>query len=191
MPGNPDEGKRAAMRSRTDTAVRVTAPARLHLGFLDPSGSLGRRFGSIGLVIDGFETEVVIAPAARDAFDADTPAGAAQLDRAAACVQRLRQHCGRSAPLALRLRQVPPAHAGLGSGTQLALAVGHAFARWQGLEIATPTLAAWLGRGQRSGIGVAGFDAGGLLLDGGPGPDGVPAPLLARQQLPDAWRIVV
>jgi len=33
--------------------VSAHAPARLHLGFLDPGGSLGRRFGSLGLVIGG------------------------------------------------------------------------------------------------------------------------------------------
>lgn len=32
--------------------VRVTAPARLHIGFLDLNGDLGRRFGSIGLAVD-------------------------------------------------------------------------------------------------------------------------------------------
>ena len=32
----------------TSTTVRVRAPARLHLGFLDMNGALGRRFGSIG-----------------------------------------------------------------------------------------------------------------------------------------------
>src|SRR5688572_26716049 len=138
--------------SRVDAsaAARVCAAGRLHLGFLDPSGSLGRRFGSIGLAVDGFQTEVVIASAARDELHADTPDGAAQLGRAAACVQRLREQCGRAAPLALRLCSVLPTHAGLGSGTQLALAVGRAFVRWQGLEVSTPTLAAWLGRGQRS-----------------------------------------
>ena len=32
--------------------VQVTTAARLHLGFLDLAGDLGRRFGSIGLAID-------------------------------------------------------------------------------------------------------------------------------------------
>ena len=178
-------------RTAATAAVGVRAAGRLHLGFLDPSGTLGRRFGSIGLVIDGFQTEVVIQSAARDEWHADTPAALAQLERAMACVQRLRQQCGRHAPLALRLRSALPAHAGLGSGTQLALAVGRAFARWQDLEVPTPTLAAWLGRGQRSGIGIAGFDLGGLLVDGGPGHGSAPAPLLSRIELPAAWRIIV
>lgn len=178
---------RAEMRA----GVSVRAPGRLHLGFLDPSGSLGRRFGSIGLVIDGFETELELAPADRDALNADTLAAQDELGRAAAHLQRLRERSGHHAPLSLRLRHVLPAHAGFGSGTQLALAIGRAFARFHGIEVGTPTLASWLGRGQRSGIGIAGFDAGGLLLDGGPGRDGAPAQLLSRIELPQAWRVIV
>jgi beta-RFAP synthase len=171
--------------------VGVRAPGRLHLGFLDPSGSLGRRFGSLGLVITGFETEVEIGAASVDTLHADSSAAQAELDRAAACLHQMRQRSGLHAPLALRLRSVLPAHAGFGSGTQLALAVGRAFARWHGLDLTTPTIAGWLGRGARSGIGIAGFDAGGLLVDGGPGRDGASAPLTARVALPADWRIVV
>lgn len=171
--------------------MRVSAPGRLHLGFLDPAGTLGRRFGSLGLAIDGFETVVELGAAEADAFSAAPGVPPAELDRAVAHVQALRGHSGRRAPLQLHLRQVLPPHAGLGSGTQLALAVGRAFAVWQGLDVSTPQLAAWLGRGLRSGVGIAGFDQGGLLLDGGPGPLGQPAPLLARLTLPEEWRVVV
>jgi len=178
-------------RADARPAVGVRAAGRLHLGFLDPAGTLGRRFGSIGLTLAGFETELEIGPASSDRLHADDASATAELDRAAALLQRLRERSGCRAPLALRLRRVLPAHAGFGSGTQLALALGRAFARWHGLDVATATLAQWLGRGQRSGIGIAGFDQGGLLVDGGPGADGTPAPLLARIALPDAWRIVV
>ena len=43
-------------------SVRVATTARLHLGFLDLNGGLGRRLGSIGLSIDAFETQVEIVP---------------------------------------------------------------------------------------------------------------------------------
>jgi len=172
-------------------AIRVCAPGRLHLGFLDPSGSLGRRFGSLGLVIEGFESEVVISSASEDSVLADTPAARFEVDRMAASLQRLRERTGRRDRLALRLRRALPAHAGFGSGTQLALAVGRAFALWHGLNVPTATLAQWLGRGLRSGVGIAGFDHGGLLVDGGPGAGGAAAPLLARVALPQGWRIVV
>ncbi|HSI59935.1 MAG TPA: beta-ribofuranosylaminobenzene 5'-phosphate synthase family protein [Ideonella sp.] len=172
-------------------AIRLQAPGRLHLGFLDPAGTLGRSFGSLGLVIDGFETVLELGAAALDSVTADTPSAHAEVERAAGYLQQLRQRSGRHEPLHLRLLQVLPPHAGFGSGTQLALAIGRAFAQWHGLALDSATLARWLGRGGRSGIGIAGFDQGGLLVDGGPGADGTPAPLLSRIALPEAWRIVV
>ena len=37
-------------------SVTIRVPARLHLGFLDPSGGSGRRFGSFGLPLSEPET---------------------------------------------------------------------------------------------------------------------------------------
>jgi beta-ribofuranosylaminobenzene 5'-phosphate synthase len=174
-----------------ERTLTLRAPGRLHLGFLDPAATLGRRFGSLGLVIDGFETVLELSASPTDRVSAATPAAQAEVERASAHLHRLRERSGQRAPLHLRLLQVLPAHAGFGSGTQLALAVGRAFAQWHGLAASTATLASWLGRGLRSGVGIAGFDQGGLLLDGGPGADGTPAPLLSRIALPEAWRIIV
>lgn len=177
-------------------AVVVRAPSRLHLGFLDPAGTLGRRFGSLGLVIEGFDTVVEIRAATADFVDAAPGLGpcSAEIERARAHLARLREQTGRTQRLHLRLQQLPPAHAGFGSGTQLALAIGRAFVAQHGLPVETATLASWLGRGLRSGVGIAGFDRGGLLLDGGPaGADapGRPAPLLARLPLPEDWRVLL
>ena len=176
-------------------SVRVRAPGRLHLGFLDPAGSLGRPFGSLGLVIDGFETVVELSllpcSAGSDELSALTRAGQAELPRVQQHLERLRHHGGRPGYACVRLLQVLPAHAGFGSGTQLALAIGRAWALCHGLAVDSVTLAHWLGRGLRSGIGIAGFDQGGLLLDGGPGQDGRPAPLLSRVELPAGWRVLV
>jgi beta-ribofuranosylaminobenzene 5'-phosphate synthase len=171
--------------------VSVRAPARLHLGFLDPAGSLGRPWGSLGLVIDGMDTEVTICSAARDAFEARSDAMTAELERARGHVEAMRRHTARREPIHLRLLQAPPGHAGFGSGTQLALAVGRAFMRWHRLEASSADIARRLGRGLRSGVGIAGFDQGGLLVDAGPGAEGQPAPLIARVALPEAWRIVL
>ena len=46
-------------------SVTVTVPARLHLGFLDLNGGLGRRFGSIGVAISGPRTRITIRAASR------------------------------------------------------------------------------------------------------------------------------
>lgn len=179
------------MPNDTQRVVTLRAPGRLHLGFLDPAGTLGRRFGSIGLVIDGVATEVRLSAAPSDQVVAGTAAAQVELDRASRYLQLLREHTGRTEPLRLQLDQVLPPHAGFGSGTQLALAIGRAFAHWHALELSSMTLAHWLARGLRSGIGIAGFDQGGLLVDGGPGADGMPAPLLSRIAFPPDWRVVV
>ena len=176
-----------------DRVIGIRAPGRLHLGFLDPAGTLGRRFGSLGLVIDGFETEVELAGAdgGSDVWQAVDAMAEAELERATRYLALLREHTGCLAPLRVTLKRVLPPHAGFGSGTQLALALGRAFSRWHRLELSSLTLAHWLARGLRSGIGIAGFDQGGLLMDGGPGADGRPAPLLSRVAFPEAWRVLV
>src|SRR5690554_5332153 len=46
--------------------VHVVAPARLHMGFLDLNGGLGRLFGSIGLGLENPATELTLQRAAHD-----------------------------------------------------------------------------------------------------------------------------
>ncbi|HET6720822.1 MAG TPA: beta-ribofuranosylaminobenzene 5'-phosphate synthase family protein [Rhodocyclaceae bacterium] len=189
------------------SSTLVEAPARLHLGFLDPSATLGRRFASLGLVIEGMSASVAIAaaPGKTDneiiAASALVPADHAtrcggraapdSRERLARYVALLQNASGLRQPLRVTLHNAPPAHAGFGSGTQLALAVGRAFADFHGLALDSRQIAGLLGRGERSGIGIAGFDQGGLLLDGGPGAAGSVAPLLARAAFPRDWRVLL
>jgi len=179
--------------------VCVAAPGRLHLGFLDPDATLGRRWGSLGLCVEGFETVVELRLAEADQATAAPGVAPHELSRACQHLERLRHHwpATRRQALQLHLAQALPAHAGFGSGTQLALAVGRAYAellRLPAEECRTPQLAQALSRGLRSGIGIAAFDQGGLLLDGGPS-DAADhtriAPLLARLALPDDWRVLL
>ncbi len=177
----------AAVPSRATTE----APARLHLGFLDPSASLGRHFASLGLVIDLLGTRVEVQPASINEVVVPAAGQNGLVERLRWQLARLQGETGAGHPLRVILHQAAPAHCGLGSGTQLALALGKAFARSHGLALDSRDLAVILGRGERSGIGIAGFDYGGLLLDGGPGRDGRPAPLLARTEFPHPWRVIL
>lgn len=175
------------------SAVTVDAPARLHLGFLDPSASLGRAFGSVGLVIEGRGTRVSARRAERSHI-ARAPNDALRA-RAALYLDRLRDAWG-GPSIAVDIDQASRAHCGLGSGTQLALAIGSAFARLAGVPASSDEIARLLGRGARSGIGALGFDHGGLIVDGGPTrgarqQDARMPPLLFRQAFPDAWRVVL
>lgn len=196
LPTRPEPTAGTDRLPSAGSALRLRAPGRLHLGFLDPSATLGRRFGSLGLVIDTLETVVELRATNGATNGATTMSVAdgvdqAEGERAFECLRRMQQASGHHGALHIHIARALPAHAGFGSGTQLALAVGRAFCVFHGLTWSTPDIAQRLGRGQRSGIGIAGFDAGGLLLDGGPGADGSPAPLLARIEPPGAWRVLL
>ena len=168
-----------------DGTVWVEAPARLHFGFLDLHGGLGRRFGSIGLAIDEPSLALTARRAARR-----TVVGP-ESDRVRGYVEAAAAHLGRSADVAITVERVIPAHAGFGSGTQLALAVAAAMARLSGETFVPDTFAATLDRGNRSGVGLCAFLEGGLIVDGGRGPDGGPPPMIARLPYPEDWRIVL
>jgi beta-RFAP synthase len=95
-------------------------------------------------------------------------------------------------PFELCVERCPPEHVGLGTGTQLGLAVAKALAAalrrpdWDACFLARR-----IGRGQRSGIGVHGFEHGGFLVDGGKGAATFVAPLIARHDFPSDWGILL
>ena len=60
-----------------------------------------------------------------------------------------------------------PRHQGLGSGTQMALALGAAITGLYGIDTTVEELAVATGRGVRSGIGLGVFKEGGFILDSG------------------------
>lgn len=178
----PFESPPACLPSR----VTVEAPARLHLGFIDLNGSLGRCFGSLGVAIDGLATRVCAT------VDPGIGASGPQADLAEAHARRMMARLQVQGGVHLAVEQALPEHVGLGSGTQLALAVGCAVARLHGRSVSAREIAMTLDRGARSGIGVAAFEQGGFVLDGGRDPhrDAVP-PLLSRIGFPAAWRWIL
>ena len=174
--------------SAVPAAVRVTAPARLHLGFLDLGGSLGRRFGSLGLTLERPVTTVRLARAEADRLEGPDS------ERAGKARDAVRAATGARQPLAITVETALPAHNGLGSGTQLALAVAAGMARLDGRPDEARALAGTLGRGQRSAIGLAAFMAGGVVVDGGKalgGDTDAPPPVIARLPVPADWRILL
>lgn len=164
--------------------VTVTTTARLHFGFLDPSGKGKRPFGSFGLSLDSPRTRLRLEPAPTIC------AGGPGAIRGERYLREIVASAGLDHGYALRIEEEIPPHAGLGSGTQLALAVGAAFSTLEGLGLSPQDIAWRLGRGARSGIGIATFEQGGVVLDGGPGNGALPA-LVARVPFPEAWRAIL
>ena len=83
-------------------------------------------------------------------------------------------------------------HVGLGSGTQLAMAVGRALAAFIGKsDMPAEELARRVGRGCRSAIGVHGFQLGGFIVEGGKTDVSQVSPLIARLNFPSDWHFVL
>jgi beta-RFAP synthase len=167
------------------TRVTVRAPARLHLGFLDLNGGLGRRFGSIGLGLGGISTRLTLRRAEEPRVTGP------DAERVGNYLATMQQALGRNDAYDIEIKTAVPPHAGLGSGTQMALAVAAAIRRLNDLPYDETGDAVRLGRGQRSGIGVAAFRSGGLVVDGGRGAATQVPPLVSRIAIPADWRVIV
>lgn len=162
--------------------VRVRAPARLHFGFLDLSGHWGRRFGSIGVALETIATEIEVRP------DQTLTITGQNTERVAQMVRKLTDRMELPDKVHVHVAAKIPAHAGLGSGTQLALGIGTALARFWGKELDVRAIACLSRRGERSGIGIAAFEGGGFIVDGGRADTTIVPPLLCRLPVPENWR---
>jgi beta-ribofuranosylaminobenzene 5'-phosphate synthase len=178
--------------------VSVVAPARLHLGFIDLSGSRGRRFGSVGLTISELETQVTAQAANLNSLNSVSGSQLSINHRAMDYLHALQAAGCLPQAVALQVEQRAPEHAGFGSGTQLALAVARAVKELFALPHSLAELAHKLARGARSGVGVAAFEQGGFLVDGGHAVDeagktldDTPPPLLSRMAFPEQWRVLL
>jgi beta-RFAP synthase len=175
----------SAPRSGTIERVTVTVSGRLHLGFVDLNGGLGRRFGSLGVALDAPVTRVTAMRAA------GLSVAGTEAERARIHLDRLIRHYGIAPNVSLQIAAAIPDHVGLGSGTQLGLAVGAAVTRLAGLAADAREIAQLLDRGARSSIGIATFEQGGVVLDGGRGDIDQPPPVVSRLPFPEAWRILL
>jgi beta-RFAP synthase len=170
------------------SVVEVQAPSRLHFGMLSFGQSQMQQFGGAGAMVALPGVHVRLTRA--DGWEATGP----HAERASELARRFGQAASLPQDFAARIQvlSAPRQHCGLGVGSQLALALGVGLAKLAGgPEIPRPQLAAWLGRGGRSSIGVHGFFQGGLLVEAGKPPGGGLAPLSARVDLPPQWRFVL
>ena len=168
------------------TTVRVEAPARLHMGMLDATGTGARRFGGLGVAVRRPAAVVEVSS------DAELSVEGPDAERALAVAQRCRAALGVTAGARVRVLEAIPPHVGLGSGTKLALAVTAGLAALAGQTPEPAEIARAAGRGARSAVGLWTFALGGFVVEGGrrPGAD-APAPLLTRQAMPEEWRCVL
>ena len=146
--------------------VNLTSFARLHMGFFDLNGGLGRKFGSIGLTLAEPSMQITAVLSDELKIDAASSVPLAVIEKARQICTAILHALNVEGGLHLHLNSHIPSHAGLGSGTQMALSIGTVINRLFGLGLSTAEIANLTARGGRSGIGIAAFDVGGVLIDG-------------------------
>ncbi|WP_020168212.1 MULTISPECIES: beta-ribofuranosylaminobenzene 5'-phosphate synthase family protein [Methylotenera] len=141
--------------------VTVTTTARLHMGFVDLNGSKGRLFGSLGLALNAPITQLTIAKSEK------TLIAGKNCNYVVKIVENIKNKLKIDVNFLVDIQQNIPEHAGLGSGTQMALAISAGINALCDLNLTTAQLASLTNRGNRSGVGIGTFEHGGLVLDGG------------------------
>jgi beta-RFAP synthase len=174
--------------------VHVKTPARLHLGLIDLEGGLGRIFGGIGVAIN-YPNVVLEAQPSQNLTVEGKKSNSVKL-----LVERFLQKYHIKAGVTVNVKRTIPEHVGLGSGTQLALAVATALAKLFHVKASIRELALAMERGQISGVGTAVFEKGGFVVEGGlkvpknklclPSPENFP-PVIFHEPFPDDWLFVV
>jgi len=170
-------------------SVRIQTGARLHFGPLTNGLQRGRLFGGIGMMIDWPRLEVTVRRCEVDCGDVP-----AELETKVGEIRdcyRERYGAASSRPLSVAVKSQTGLHAGLGTGTQLAMAIAAGIDRLLDGHHTLVELAQAVGRGHRSALGVHGFQQGGFLVDGGKREAGELGTLVARQAVPPEWRILL
>lgn len=155
------------------------------MGFIDLSGSLGRHFGSIGVALNEINTRLSISYADQLILTG------IQSERALQSVRQLCAALNVPDKLQLDVSSSIPEHVGLGSGTQMSIALGLALSAYYDLGLNVRDIARLTARGARSGIGIAIFEQGGLVVDGGRGERTVTPPVISRMNVPEDWRFIL
>ncbi len=174
--------------------VRVNAPSRIHITLIDLNGDLGRIDGGVGFALELPYIEIIADESDEISITGDFENRERFVDTA----EKFREKFGRG--IEVEVRESFPTHVGLGSGTQISLAVGKAYATLYEIEMSVREIAEFTGRGGTSGIGVAVFEYGGFVVDGGHSKKlktgflpssfskAPPPPVIARYDFPD-WDV--
>jgi beta-RFAP synthase len=190
--------------------ITVQAASRLHFGLLsfpygpnwpDHLGQMilpARRFGGVGLMVQSPGIALQIRPA--KSWSAQGPLAERTLAfaRHFVCLLGIADHKFSdtlrglmSPPQEIIVERSAPEHAGLGTGTQLGLAVARGLSEAWRLPVEAVDLCLRAGRGGRSALGFHGSYHGGFLVEAGQTIHSRISPLVTRLLFPEAWRIVL
>ena len=181
---------------------RISTPSRLHFTLIDMNGEIGRIDGGLGLSLQRPGVVFDFNPHERTVIR-----GGNTDDRRVVMseLQASSRLLHIEPAIEIAIRKMIPRHQGLGSGTQLRLALLAALNHRFNSGLSQSELSRISTRGGTSGVGINAFFQGGLLLDGGHSVNSqkksfAPShystgvrqpPLLLRYDFPATWGIVV
>lgn len=181
--------------------IQVVTPCRLHFGLIDLNGQLGRINGGLGVALEQPAWEIKgWMTKKRDPKLSHSPSLISVINNFDSYFKT------KTNDIRFKITRKITQHIGLGSNTQYCLAVGAILAKIHNIETSVVEIANAVKRGGTSGIGVAAFEKGGIILDGGhtfgPGkqtesfkPSSVstapPPPIIFRHNPPENWRFIL
>ncbi|MHC1610441.1 MAG: beta-ribofuranosylaminobenzene 5'-phosphate synthase family protein [Candidatus Methanospirareceae archaeon] len=180
-------GRAIRMEHRRMRKIRVSAPARIHMGILNPSPGTSvrdRLYASVGVGIKEPRTIVEVEPGN------ELRVNAPFTEECKSFARKILDHYKLNGAR-IDVRSVPPRHAGLGSTTQLSLSIATGITRAYDLDLRPVELARVLGRGKQSAIGTYAFQHGGFIVEGGWGDNTTFPPLLLHYDFPEDWRFLI
>jgi len=140
--------------------IQIITPARLHFGFLEINNHYhNNSFGGIGLSIDKFHTKIKMRKNEKKKIKGKC------LNKASSFLNTFCRKKKIKTKFLLNIEKSTPQHIGLGSGTQLALAIGKAVSDLNKLNLNIKKIAQILNRSYRSNVGLMNFEHGGFLID--------------------------
>jgi beta-ribofuranosylaminobenzene 5'-phosphate synthase len=189
----------------------IETPSRLHLTLIDLNGIYGRIDGGVGITIEKPCLSLEAEPASDNRVEVVFSNSSRQIaglvddytlkieNSTLKVMDALRVDHG----FKFTVDSAYPPHSGLGSGTQLSLAVAKLVSMMNNQDLKVMELAKIVGRGGTSGIGVESFENGGFIIDGGhksiekpsflpsSASHASPPPIIARYDFPLDWKIVL
>lgn len=173
--------------------IIVETPSRLHFTLIDLNGESGRIDGGIGTALTSPAYKIKVAASNSDDFSQDIKN----------IIGLMKKEMRINNKYKIKTVNAIPEHSGLGSKTQLSLAVAAAVSKLEGYSYTPRELARIVHRGGTSGIGVVAFEYGGFILDAGHSvkekkdflpshySNTSPPPVVFRQELPKDWYFVL
>ena len=166
----------------------IDSPARLHLGFMELNDLNPRIFGSIGLAITNFKFKQTI----QSNKDFEVICNDKNIKVRIEEIIKLFSKNYKIKKCRLTVTDFIPLHKGLGSGTQISLNTGFLLSGFNNLNLSIEKISTFLGRGQRSGVGVETFKSGGFIIDTGKQKNSISPPLkLIDIKWPKDWHIIL